>query len=297
MQKHIFIIGGTTFDHIVSLPTFPQPFPQTIHQAHLNETTGSTGAGKALCLTRLGVSNTLYSVLGNDSFGHQVIDFLKQEKVSFLYDVDPKGTERHINLMDRQGGRISIFVTQSSELIEYNFKSIHEQAEKADLLVLNILSYCKPLIPLVKKFNKPIWTDLHDYTDHNPYHEPFIEASDYIFLSSDNLPDYKKTMVDLLHRGKELIVCTHGKKGATALTKSGEWFFEPALTTFPLIDANGAGDNFFSGFLYAFLKNQTTDACLKYGTICGGYCISSSQLVNEELSDAKVSEAYGRFYD
>ncbi len=295
-MKHIFIIGGTTYDHIISVKEFPNPVPQTIHYANFNETTGSTGAGKSLCMTKLGVSNTLYSILGNDNYGQRIIEFLKQESVDFIYDFDPKGTERHVNIMDAKGGRISIFVTQSSEQLKFDFDIISTNIEKSDVIILNILSYCKSIIPHLKKYKKPIWTDLHDYTDNNPYHEPFIEIADFIFLSSDNLADYKKTMVELLNRDKELVVCTHGKGGATALTKFGDWYYEPALSSFQLIDANGAGDNFFSGFLYGYYKNESIDTCLKYGTLCGATCISSKQLVYSDLSVDLLNKYFLKYY-
>ncbi len=295
-MPHVFVIGGTTFDHIISLPEFPSPLPQTIHQALFNETTGSTGAGKALALTKLKVPNTLYSVLGNDTYGQRIIQHLDKEKVDFIYDWDAKGTERHVNLMDKQGRRISIFVTQSSENPPLNRQKVAEQIERSDVVVLNIISYCKNIIPLLANCNKPVWTDLHDYTDNNPYHEPFIDASAIIFLSSDNLPDYKQTMNNLMARGKELVVCTHGEEGSSALNRKGDWFYEPALKGFPLLDTNGAGDNYFAGFLFAYLKGFALDQCMKYGSLCGAFCITSKQLVYEDLSEGFLAKVYLNYY-
>jgi len=295
-MEHIFVIGGTTFDHIVSLPEFPQPVPQTIHQASFHETTGSTGSGKSLCLTKLGVPNTLYSILGDDSYGHHIIHHLSKEKVDFIYDFDPIGTERHINLMDANGSRISIFITQSSEFPEVNLNLIKDVIQKSDLIVLNIIAYCKQFIPLLAQYSKPVWTDLHDYTDGNVYHQPFIDASDIIFLSSDNLTNYKLTMQNLISNGKEMVVCTHGKNGASLITINGEWIDEPALTNFEITDTNGAGDNFFAGFLFAYLKGKPLKECMKYGTLAAAYCITSSQLVFEGLTSAFLEQEYMKTY-
>ncbi len=294
-MKKVFVIGGTTFDHIISLAELPRPVPQTIHQADFHETTGSTGAGKALCLQKLKVPNTLYSVLGDDAFGHQIIAHLKKEGIDFIYDFDERGTERHVNLMDRDGKRISVFVTQSSQKPACNMHRVEEYIQNCDIMVLNIIAYCQWFVPLLKKYDKPVWTDLHDYEDRNSYHEPFIDIADYIFLSSDNLPDFRKTMKALMARGKELVVCSHGKKGATALTKDGEWIEVPALE-FQLVDANGAGDSFFSGFLWAFLKGKPIKECMQYGTICGGLCITSRQLVFEDLDPGYLETTFRKYY-
>jgi sugar/nucleoside kinase (ribokinase family) len=283
-MKNVLILGGTTFDHIVTLEAFPGNTPQTIHVAPFHEATGSTGAGKALCLTKLGIPNILHSILGDDDWGKKIIQHLVKEKVDFIYDFDPKGTERHFNVMNKEGERISMFITQSSENLSISFDLIEEKIQWADIIVLNIIPYCKQIIPILKKYNKPIWTDLHDYDEGNPYHKPFIDISQYILLSSDNLNEYKPLMQKWIKNGKELVVCTHGKKGATALTKQGEWLEQPAYTAFELIDANGAGDNFFSGLLYGFIKNKPLETSMKYGAICGAYCIASKELVNEKLS-------------
>lgn len=295
-MSHILILGGTTFDHIVTLNALPSPIPQTIHHANFNETVGSTGTGKSVSLKKMRVSNTLYSVLGDDLYGQRIIQFLKNEEVDFIYDIDSKGTERHFNIMDKDGNRISIFITQSSEHPNINFAVIEKEILRCDVIILNILSYCKDLIPILKNHAKPIWTDLHDYNEGNEYHQPFIEVANYIFLSSDNLTDYKKTMEQFIQLGKELVVCTHGKKGATALTKSGEWVEEPALTNVQIIDTNGAGDNFFSGFLYAYLNKKSVKISMRYGTICGALCISSQQIVSESLTEMLLEDMYIKYY-
>ncbi|UEG51239.1 carbohydrate kinase family protein [Ferruginibacter lapsinanis] len=289
-MKKILILGGTTFDHIVTLDKFPDPIPKTIHTAPFHEAAGSTGAGKALCLTKLGVPNVLHSIVGDDIWGKKIISYLSAQKVDFIYDIDPKGTERHFNVMNAAGERISMFITQSSETLSINLALIEEKIKWADIVVLNIIPYCKLLIPLLKKYDKPVWTDLHDYDEGNPYHDAFIDAAQHIFLSSDNVRDYKSLMQQFIQDGKEFVVCTHGKNGATILTKDGLNIDQPAITTHKLVDANGAGDNFFGGFLYAFIQNKSISDCMKYATICGSYCIQSKELVHENLSAAAIEK-------
>jgi len=290
MQHQIAIIGGTTFDHIVYLPQLPQPVPQTIHQAPFNEAVGSTGAGKALALTKLEMDNTLYSVIGADVFGDQIKTYLNQQGVKTIFDIDAAGTERHINIMDAQGGRISMFVTQSSELIAHDIAAIEKLLEQSTVVVLNIIGYCRQLIPLIKKYDKPVWTDLHDYDGSNRYHQDFIDAAQYIHLSSDNLPGYRKVMEAMISNGKELVICTHGRAGASLLTKTGEWFEQAAIQQIPIVDSNGAGDSFFAGFLYAYLHHYPMQQCLQYGAVCGAYAVTSKALVYENLSAAFVAQ-------
>lgn len=295
-MQTVFIIGGTTFDHIIHLPQLPSPRPQTIHEAPFHEGTGSTGSGKAFNLHRLGAPLTFYSVLGNDHYGAHIEKDLQKAGVSAFYDYDPKGTERHVNIMDAEGNRISMFVTQSSETIEYNLPRIESAIRDSDVLVLNIISYCRGLASLVKQSGKPVWTDLHDYDGTNSYHNDFIEASEYIHLSSDNLPDYKPVMQRFMEQGKKLVVCTHGKAGATVLTPAGEWLEQAALTHFPLVDANGAGDAFFSGFLWGWMQKHPLQQCMQYGAVCAALCVGSKELSAADLSADMLMKVWEREY-
>jgi len=296
-MKKVLVIGGTTFDSIIYLKNLPNPEPQTIHYAPFNETLGSTGAGKALNLTKLNVNNTLHSIIGDDQYGEKIVNGLKNAGVDFVYDVDPQGTERHVNLMDENGGRISIFVTQSSFQLDLDMLRIEELIKDCDVIVLNIVGYTKQLIPLIKKYNKPVWTDLHDYNVGNPYHEDYIDLADYIFVSSDNMSDYRPVMENWMSRGKEFIVCTHGKRGSTTLTKDGRWIETPIIKDYKFKDANGAGDSFFSGFLYGYLKQKAIEECLSLGTICAGLCITSNELAFEGLSEALLQAEYDKHYN
>ncbi|HRY77163.1 MAG TPA: carbohydrate kinase family protein [Candidatus Izemoplasmatales bacterium] len=293
-MKKVLILGGTSYDEIIYLDRLPDPVPATLFASGI-EAVGSTGAGKALAMTKLGIDNRLHSILGNDEPGNRIIAFLESKNVRFTYDWDVQ-TERHVNLMDREGKRISIFVKSSTADLPLDLPRLETMIKDADLIVLNIIGYTKRLIPLIQKYHKEVWTDLHDYQGGDLYYQPFIDAADVIFLSSDRLPDYLHWMTKWTREGKKFVVTTHGRNGATLLEKNKEPRFEPIIESYPLVDANGAGDSFFSGFLYGYLKNQPMEKCLCYGTIAGGVKITSHQLVSEQLSSEYLESMYEKIY-
>lgn len=289
---NLLILGGASFDSIVYLDDFPEPTPQTIHESVFVETVGSTGTGKAANCCYLGFDTTLQVVLGNDMYGQRIKDFLASKPIRAFYDIDPNGTERHVNIMDKLGRRISIFVNPTSNEPPIRYADMEPEIEQADVVVLNIVNYCRNYIPFLKKHGSEVWTDLHDYDGVSSYHQDFIEASDYIFMSSDNLPDYRKTMAEIMAKGKQLVVCTHGKAGATLLTPDGKWLDTPSVSRYQLVDANGAGDAFFSGFLYGYKQKYGLSDCLLLGHILGGLCISSPHIAADGLSVALVEKEF-----
>lgn len=295
-MKNIFIIGGASYNSVITLDEFPKAIPQTIHNCHFNETIGNTGAGKALTLSKLGFSTTFHSLIGDDSFGDKVRKFFKNPNLYFISDIDSKGTERHLNIMNSQGERISIFMNPSSDTPTIDYSKFEKDIKKSDYIVVNIANYCRNILPICKKFNKNIWTDLHDYDGNNEYHQDFIDAANYIFLSSDNLPDYKPFMLKQIANGKKLVVCTHGKGGATAYTKEGEWVEIPIIDAYKMTNANGAGDSFFSGFLYGFSKGYETKKCMQLGTVTSGLCIESEMITNNKLSKTLIESEFSKYY-
>lgn len=291
MEK-VFVAGGASYNSIIRLEQFPEPIAQTIKDCSFNETIGSTGIGKALNLNKLGFDTTLHAFIGNDLYGEKIIEYLNKEKINFIYDFDDSGTERHVNLMDKNGERISIFVNKATYDPMVDIAEFTNHIKESDYVVLNIVNYVKKLIPLCKEYNKEIWTDLHDYDGKSQYYEDFIEASEYIFMSSNNLQDYRQTMIEFNKMDKKLVVCTHGNKGATALTNDGRWIETPIVAKYNMVDTNGAGDSFFSGFLYGFSKGYTVEKCMEFGAICGGLSITSEELVYQELSGDLLEKEY-----
>lgn len=300
-MKKVLIIGGVSIDSIIYLEDFPQPIPQTIHQCKFKETLGSTGSGKALNLCRLGFDTHLHAVIGEDLHGDMAKEALQHPHLKFNYDVNAQGTERHTNLMTKSGQRISIFTNTIEDEPQIDYNQFKPWIIDSDLVIVNLSNYARYTLPLCKGLGKKIWTDLHDYDGKNPFHQDFIEHADYIFLSSDNLPNYRYWMEKWIREGKEWIVCTHGAKGATLLDKNGHWYEEFALTQYALIDSNGAGDAFSAGFIYAFEQGKSLQNCLRYATIAGALCINSPEVFGKRLSpetlETTFQEAYGTLHN
>ena len=295
MQK-ILVLGGVSFNSIIFLNDFPEPQPQTYFGQHYHETIGSTGAGKALNLRKLGFDVTLYGLIGDDRLGNQIKTYLAKEYVDFVYDIDPHGTERHFNLMDENGQRLSIILNAGKFKPEINLPVMEKFIMQSDHIALNIVSYCRALIPLLKKHDKDIWVDIHTYDGKNPYHVDFIDAADYLLLSSNDMAEYRQFMEHQIEQGKKLVICTHGKDGATALTSEKRWIDIPVIPISPVQDTNGAGDSFMSGALYGIAHGYPIEKCLQFGTVVAGLCVTEFELAYPDLDEEVLQEVYQKYY-
>ncbi|MBW0147995.1 carbohydrate kinase family protein [Marinobacter arenosus] len=288
MTGPILILGGASLDTIVQLPELPAPTPQTIWPEASYRALGSTGAGKSLNLVALGHRVVFHTLLGDDHEGRQVRAALQHPRLHLLETQTAAATEQHTNLMTPDGKRISLFVQPPAEPDSLDWQSVRRAARDCALAVVNILGYTRSALPWLGADKLPIWTDLHDYDGANPHHQPFIDAARVIFLSSDNLPDYRQTMAHLVQQGKDFVVCTHGAAGASLLTAAGEWLEQPVVPATRVLDTNGAGDAFFSGFLHRYLEGAALSECLRAGAVCGALCVASRSLAPADLSPEKL---------
>lgn len=289
MTKPILILGGASLDTIIHLPELPTPEPQTIWPTASYRTLGSTGAGKSLNLAALGQTVVFHTLLGRDTEGQQIQAALGHPGIRLLTEKTDAPTEQHVNLMSADGKRISLFIQPPPEPEDVDWTLAQQALAGCSLAVVNILGYTRSALPWLKAAGTPIWTDLHDYDGHNSYHEPFIDAARAIFLSSDNLPDFRSTMEGLIARGKEFVVCTHGSKGATLLTGDGQWLEQPVVSVSGMVDTNGAGDAFFSGFLHRYLQGAELTDCLRAGAIAGALCVTSRELASPDLNPQRLA--------
>lgn len=295
-MKKILVVGGVSRDLIIRMDCLPEGKPGSIFSSSSNWMIGGTGAGKAFNLAALGLTVSLHAFLCDDENGKKVLDYFSTKPVRLIAEHDPQATQSFTNLVDKEGRRISIFTAYCTHEPELDVESLRPLIRDADLVVLNIMNYARRLIPVCSEEGKEVWTDIHDYDLTNEYHKDFIDGADVIQMSSDHIPKYRSYMEALIKKGKKLVICTHGKKGACALDAGGTWAEEDIIEEYKAIDINGAGDSFFSGFLYAYSIGRSLKDCLRYGNIVAGLCVTSLELAYQGLSTTLIEAEYMRHY-
>lgn len=278
MAVRTLCLGGVAWNTIVYLERFPDPVPQTVFAHGSHTTVGSSGAGKALNLAGLGAHSTLWGLLGGDDAADRIREYLSDWHVELLAQIDPKGTMRHINLMDDAGERISIFANPGSQEIHVDIEAVQPVARRADVVSLTIMNYCRQFLPMLHDLGKPIWVDIHDFDGVNPYCDEFIEAADFLFMSSQLHPDWRGFLEARVAAGATVAVATHGADGASGLTAAEGWIDVAAVPAAQLVDTNGAGDAFFAGFALEWIAEPNLRTALEAGARHAARAVTSPEL-------------------
>lgn len=278
----ITVIGGSSVDTILNvgdINSFKEDMMLWCEKKVI--AIGGTGAGKALCLGSLGYDVTLVTDLGNDDNGVFIEDYFNKHNVNIIKKNTDVSTT-HTNIMYNNGSRMSIFTSLGKDTEGPSEKDIN-QIKESDIIFLNINSWCKNYIPIIKTMNKLVVVDLHDYQEENDYYKDFIEIANIITLSNINIDNPLITLPKLLNN-KEVIVMTKGDKGVITLDKENNFYQMDAYKELPYVDSNGAGDSFSSVFGVKYILTRNIEESLKFATIAGAIACTSYNLFNPKYS-------------
>lgn len=259
----VFVAGPASWNSIVVLDRLPEPVPHMQFAEESWETLGGTSAGKALTLTALGRSTLLHSLTASDEQGERVRGALDRAGVATHWG-DGDATERHLNLMTREGGRVSLYLAAPSATEGLDDPALGAAMDAADVIVLDLAAEPLRLLPAAVATGRPIWVDVHDYDGRADFHRPFLDAADAVFCNADRLDDPVAFLRACVEDGASLAVCTLGPDGAVAIDADRTEHRVGAVPA-DVVDTNGAGDAFFAGVLDAHLRGLDVPTALSAG--------------------------------
>jgi sugar/nucleoside kinase (ribokinase family) len=277
---------------MVRVAAFPPAEPATVFPAGWHETIGSSGAGKAMNLARLGVDVVLHCFLGEDEAGRRIRAGLEAAGVTVDAIPDPTGTARHVNLMDPDGRRLSFLLHTGDPTIRFDARHVEELVAGADRVLVAIVDQARDVIPIARRLGRPIWTDLHATDGERDYERDFRTA-DVVFFSGERMPHPRPFMERIVESGRQLAVCTRAEAGALALSPEAGWLEQPAERVARVVDTNGAGDAFLAGVCFGDLHGLPLARSLRIGARVAALSVQSSELASPDLSPASIADLVG----
>ena len=277
MTGRVAAFGAASWNTMIRVETFPAPEPGSIFPPAWHETIGSSGAGKAMNLGRLGVDVTLHTLLGADDHGARIRAGLEAAGVTVSAVRDPTGSGRHVNLMDSAGRRISFLLHVGDRAARFEGPDVEALVASADEVLVAITDAARPVLEIARRLGKRTWTDLHGTDGERAWEHDFWTA-DRVFFSAERLADPRPFMERLRASGRELVVCTMAERGALALTAAGRWLEVPAAPVDRIVDTNGAGDAFLAGVVCGELRGLPIERSLAFAARVAAAAVQSPDL-------------------
>jgi sugar/nucleoside kinase (ribokinase family) len=241
-------------------------------------TLGSSSAIVAHNLAALGVSVGFITLLGDDPLGSIALERLAEKGVdiSCVKRVSG-GTSTGVTILLTHEGKRHI-LTYPGTMFEMAFSDLDmaylASARHFHLSSLFLHKALQPDLPRIFRQLKAAGLTLSLDTNDDPedrWGEPLDELLGMvdIFLPNDDEACRisgkadAESAIEVLAKRVPLVAVKCGKRGALVQKGSQRWEV-PANPVTP-VDTIGAGDSFDAGFLAAYLRGETPDACAAFG--------------------------------
>ncbi len=242
---------------------------------------GGSPTNVAVNASRLGLNTVLVASCGQDGLGDYIVRKLKSNNVNTDHirrsDVTPtsvifvsKSTDTPDFIPFRQAD-CEVYENQLPEEVIANAKIFHTTCfalskNPARQTILNRAKKAKELglkLSIDINFSEKIWTDreeakliLKEYLANDPLVK-LSEDDCYRLFAEAKSEEY---IFDYFHGlGVTTICLTKGKKGVVVSDLNHGLFFQKALEIHEIKDTTGAGDAFWTGFLYAQIQNKAIE--------------------------------------
>jgi acarbose 7IV-phosphotransferase len=272
-EYDVLVLGGAGVDTIVYVPELPLPYADSYPVPAIQARAGQTGDGVALGVHALGLRTHHIDVLGDDTEGALVRDLHARYGVPFTAVPTAAGTKRAVNLVSPDGRRLSLYdASRGAAEDRLPGPRVSALAAASRHVHVSITHPCAEALPLLG--DASVSTDLHNWDGQNPYHEPFARRADIVFLSAAALSDVEGTMRRILERGRaHTVVATAGALGAQVMLRGDPVprHVPVAPAPGPVVDSNGAGDAFVSGYLFGYLHGESAWESARYGAVAGAH--------------------------
>ncbi|WP_426106003.1 carbohydrate kinase family protein [Massilia sp. TSP1-1-2] len=277
-MKHdydVLVVGGVGIDTIVRVPALPLPLADSIHVGPVRDYVAHTGNGVALASHALGLRTKLVDFIGADAQAELIHARYRDTGLDFSYIVHPSGTRRSVNLVDPSGRRLSLYDGRHPHELRMDSAFYLPFLRRARHAHFSIMNWARDLYEDARALGVTVSSDLHDWDGASDYHRDFALQSDLVFVSTAALGGrHEQVMRAILDQGRaQTVVAMAGDQGSYLLRRgdSAPRYMGCAQLGRTIVDSNGAGDAYVSGFLYGHFNGMGSDACMRLGAVAGAY--------------------------
>lgn len=246
---------------------------------------GGSPTNVAMNAARLGLKSRMVATVGDDGFGEYIFERLNQVGVNTdsINKISNKPTSvifisrsqdtpdfipyREVDYRINEE-QIPIEILKNTNIFHTTCFALSKRPAQSTILKKAEEAYdfgCQLSIDI--NYADELWEDKEEalrvisaYCKFNPLIK--ISEDDMLRLFERKLPHNE--IFEFFHNeGVETICLTLGSKGVKLAQKNKDTIQLPAIKVDIVMDATGAGDAFWSGFLFAYIKEKPTKECLE----------------------------------
>ncbi|WP_086819773.1 carbohydrate kinase family protein [Allokutzneria sp. NRRL B-24872] len=279
-ELDVLVVGGVGVDTIVRVPELPLPMRDSIMVPPIEQFLAHTGNGVALGCHTLGLRTHFADVIGEDAEGERVLEAYAGTGLSFAHRTHPSGTRRSVNLVDKQGNRLSLYDGRHPFDMEVDPELYRPEIGRARHVHVSIMNWARHALADAVAAGVPTSTDLHDWDGGSEYHQDFAHGADVVFVSTSALGDRVEAVTaDIIEKGRaSAVIAMAGGDGSYLRLPGQPLVHVPPVPLAPeeVVDTNGAGDSYVAGFLYARLAGRSWEDAARAGSHAGAHAVRTA---------------------
>ena len=284
-MSYILVIGGSNIDYVAKSSS-----PLINRDSNIGEvkiSNGGVGRNIALNLSLLNNNVSFITGLGKDLLSTSLKKELSSNKIKVLVPKSEYGVGSYVAINDNSG-EMSVAICDSSFCD--NFK---KEIESFENIVLDANLNEKLIEDIISSFPKSRY-----YVDGVSANKVsrFKKVLNKLHLFKSNLIE-AQTITNTKLEGKELVkkLLSLGPKIViiTNSSKSTFYGYDNNIVETPatkidkkeIVNVNGAGDAFFSGFVSSYIKTNNIESSIEFAKKMSYYTLKSSESVNLEIKN------------
>ncbi len=285
-HRGIVVVGSINMDLVIRATQLPRP-GQTVHGSDFHTLPGGKGANQAIAAARLEAEVRLIGCVGEDAYGRQLLDHLRNEQVDI----------KHVRITpDRPSGVAIIQVDSAGENAITHIAAANSQLCPDDLNVLEpaIASasalLCQLEVPMstvcaalriarrhrVMTVLDPAPAPKHDIPD-ELYEVDVLspnqtETEQMTGERVESVAEAKLVGAELVRRGARCAALKLGGEGAVIVTESGLVQHIPPFRT-TVTDTTAAGDAFTAALTVGLTEGMSYADAARMGCAAGALAV------------------------
>jgi pseudouridine kinase len=300
-NPYVCVIGGSNID----IQGFPQNklIMADSNIGKVKISLGGVGRNIAENLARLGIETRLISAVGDDPYGHKILDEARSIGLDMSESLVLKGeaTSTYLSILDETHDMaVAIAHMDSIERMTSTYiRSKRQLIENAEVVILDTNLPYEVIETLVTTFRKtdffldtvstakalkvkPLIGKFHTIKPNK------LEAEILSGIKIKTDEDLIKASTILHTQGVQRVFISLGSEGVF-VSDQGKSARYPAPPV-QIINATGAGDAFMAGLAYAYVQGKTTKEASLIAMACSSIALAHEDTINPNLSQETLNE-------
>lgn len=296
-MSRFMVAGFVQLETIVKVDSLPIPYFQFQSIPDMiNASIGGCGYNESVALKWLGNEVDFMSMVGKGLKENELYKKLMMSDVDLSWEyVLPRLESMPSSVILYNNGKKQIFEdVKDIRTVPYDYDIFERQIQDKDMVLISSCNFCRPVIELAKKYNKPLAVNVRSMKKERMMQkEDFLKAADILYISDDELDKEPYECINECRTkyNQKIIIVGIGSKGVILYTREDNSILEyKPVKTNEIVNTVGAGNALFSAFLHYYVKTGDAKESIKNALLFASYKIGFIGTSNGFMTEEQIEQ-------